>query len=78
MKDRPALDDKENSADYYGLLADSFNDYTLFPYKNATANYSEACPLGDEPIPGMEAALDLCQDINPSLGLELRPPRDHP
>lgn len=75
VKDRLTLDDKENPKDFYGQLADAFNNYVGYPYRNATAMHSDETPLGDGPLPGLDTAYEMCKELNPSAGLSTRPSR---
>lgn len=75
VKDRLTLDDKENPNDHYGHLADCFNNYEAYPYRNVTANFDENSHAGDGPMPTLETAYEMCKDINPSAGLVTRPLR---
>lgn len=74
-KERPALDDHDNTIDYWGILADAMNDYDKCKYINCTATV-EGVTGTMKRKPGMETAFTICNEINPSLGLHVRPMRD--
>ena len=74
------MDDKEHDPDYWGQLAEAFNDYERNYYGNITC-LSEIDQItfmvkNIGPAPGHESAWELCQDIDPTLGTFKRPLRD--
>lgn len=74
-KDRPALDDRDNTIDYWGVITDGFNNYTAHKYINCTSTLDKT--TGElTRLPSMETAYAICSEINPSLGLAVRPMRD--
>jgi MoaA/NifB/PqqE/SkfB family radical SAM enzyme len=63
--DRQELDDKENRDEKKRVLADVYNDYAAYNYKNRSSVIKDGRLVA---APNMDAVFDMCSDLNPSKG----------
>lgn len=71
VMDRSTLDDKQGRTDYWGVLADHFNNYEGNVYENVASLLEDGAQVAN---PAMISAWPTVKGINPQQ--LLRPPRD--
>jgi hypothetical protein len=81
-KTRPELDARGSTIaeeiNYYGILAEKFNDYDNFVYHNATVVPNRKNPTTGSYVPAinMENLANFCWELNPCFKIPARPLRD--